>query len=209
MATVRRKQPERKARGDYHHGNLRRALLEAAVVILAQHGTGAFTLREAARRVGVDHRAAYRHYAEREGLLAVVAQEAYEVLVSEVKEELAAAGPSARERLLAIAVAYTRFAIREPGRYWVIAGPYAYQRYPETDAVVDEAFALIVTEVARGIERGEVLAGDQIELAAWLWSAMHGLTHLILIRRVRVRRDLLADFTRKMIGRSLDGVLRS
>lgn len=208
MATVRRKQPERKARGDYHHGNLRRALLDAAVVILSEHGTEAFTLREAARRVGVDHRAAYRHFPDREGLLAVVAEEAYRVLVAEVRQELAEAGPTAKERLLAISVAYTRFAIREPGRYWVIAGPHDYKRFPATDAVVDESFGLIVTEVARGISRGEIISGDQIELAAWLWSAMHGLSHLILIRRVRVRRELLGKFTEKMIGHSLGGILR-
>ncbi|MEZ4403301.1 MAG: TetR/AcrR family transcriptional regulator [Kofleriaceae bacterium] len=204
----RPRQPQRKARGDYHHGNLRSALIDAAVVLISEHGVAGFTLREAARLVGVDHRAAYRHFADRDAVLAAVAEQGYRDLHRLVTEALVDAGPSIRTRLLTIARVYVRFAFAEPGRYQVLAGPHNYLRFPTTDTAVDDAFAILVTEIERGCRRRELVNGDVTELAAWFWSTMHGLADLILSRRVRVRRELLDGFTDRMIGRGLSGVLR-
>ena len=66
----------------YHHGNLRDALVEAAVDVVREGGPEALSLRELARRVGVSHAAAYRHFADREALVDVVAERALEGLVS-------------------------------------------------------------------------------------------------------------------------------
>ena len=140
--------------------------------------------------------------------MAAVAEEGYLALHREVTDELAQAGATTRGRLLAIARAYVRFAYHEPGRYRVLVGPRNYQRFPATDAAVDQAFAILATEFTRAIGRGEVGAGDVVEIAAWYWSVMHGLADLILSRRVAVRRELVGAFAERMVGRALDGVLR-
>jgi AcrR family transcriptional regulator len=194
-------------RTTYHHGNLRRALIDATVALLGEVGSDAFTLREAARRVGVDHRAAYRHFADREGLLAAVAEEGHIALVATLRADLARAPADAPARLLVMAVDYVKFAVASPGRYQVVMGASTYEQYPSTSAAIFSAFSLLREEVAAGISRGELVAGDATEMAAWFWSCIHGLAHLILVRRVKVRPSLVPQFTRTMIGRSLEGVV--
>jgi len=66
-----------KKRGRYHHGDLRRALLDAALELLAREGASALTLREVARRAGVTHAAPYRHFTDKQALLAAVAEEGF------------------------------------------------------------------------------------------------------------------------------------
>ena len=207
MPGARRKAPERKAPGDYHHGNLRRALLDAAGQILAEHPAEPLTMREAARRVGVDHRAAYRHFADRDALLAAVAEEGHADLAAAMAAGLASGGATARARLLALARAYVRFAHREPGRYQVMMGPRERSRFLATDAAVDRAFAVIQDEIARGIAAGELAAADALVPAAALWSSMHGVAHLSIARRLWFRRERLDELTDRLIGHVLDGLL--
>src|SRR5687767_8172023 len=86
----------------YHHGNLKEALLEAAVALVAERGTAGFTLREVARRAGVSHNAPYRHYKDREALLAEVARQGFEELGGALAKALAAAGADPIDRFRAI-----------------------------------------------------------------------------------------------------------
>lgn len=207
MGTVKRRKNAAARRTTYHHGNLRRALIDASVDLLGEVGD-AFTLREAARRVGVDHRAAYRHFADREALLAVVAEEGHLALVEALRDALSRAPQAARERLLVMAVTYVTFAVASPGRYQVVMGSSTYDTFPATSTAIFGAFGLLRDEVAGGLARGELVEGDATEIAAWFWSCLHGLTHLVLLRRVRVKPSLVPQFTRAMLGRSLDGIVR-
>ncbi|MBL9108365.1 MAG: TetR/AcrR family transcriptional regulator [Myxococcales bacterium] len=88
----------------YHHGDLRRALIVATKAIVEESGAESFTLREAARRAGVNHRAAYRHFEDKSALLAAVAEEGFVELSSRIEAALAREpeGASSR-RLMAIA----------------------------------------------------------------------------------------------------------
>ncbi len=112
--TVRRA-PAR-PRASYHHGDLRRALVDATIQMLAEAGPDVLSLREVARRVGVDHRAAYRHFQDKEALFAAVAEEGYRDLVATVRRDLSRipAG-DVLPRLRDLARAYTRFAAEHPG----------------------------------------------------------------------------------------------
>src|SRR5579863_1170193 len=102
-------------RRPYHHGNLREALLQGAVRVIAELGPSAFTLREAARRAGVSHNAPYRHFRDREDLLAAVSTDGFDRLA----RALAAAGPKAGplDRLRLSGVAYVNFALRWPQHF--------------------------------------------------------------------------------------------
>src|SRR5216117_2127251 len=106
----------------YHHGNLRTALLRAAGERLEKQGITALSLREAARRAGVSHNAPYRHFADREALLAALAAEGFAMLAERLR------GQPGRE----MGEAYVRFALEQPQRFRLMFGgllPIA--RYPE------------------------------------------------------------------------------
>ena len=104
------------SRSTYHHGALRPALIAAARDMLANDGAGAVSLREAARRAGVSATATYRHFQDKEHLLAAVAAEGF----VEFAERLEAGG--ARD-FKGMGIAYLEFAIRRPGLFRLMFGP--------------------------------------------------------------------------------------
>ncbi len=110
-------------RATYHHGDLRRALLEAGTDLAREGGPDKVVLREATRRAGVSANAAYRHFADRDALLGEVvsraqarAADVISATMNGVPDDLAA-GPRARARFRAVGVGYLRFAMDEPGLF--------------------------------------------------------------------------------------------
>jgi AcrR family transcriptional regulator len=95
----------------YHHGNLREALLRAAIRLIAEVGPTAFTLREVARRAGVSHNAPYRHFRDKDDLMTAVATEGYREL-TEAMERAARGQNRAIDRLKYAGLAYIEFALR-------------------------------------------------------------------------------------------------
>jgi AcrR family transcriptional regulator len=125
----------------YHHGDLKRALMDAAMTLIDIRGREALTLREAARRAGVSEAAPYRHFANLDELLGAVALEGYEMLITDL--ESAGGAKSIRD-------AYLAFAGDFPGRYDLMFGPLhdkaaAAQRQEEVAHVAE------LTEEAGGL----------------------------------------------------------
>lgn len=111
-----------KSRRSYHHGDLRRALIEEALRLAAEGGPDVVTVREVARRVGVSSGAPFRHFPDRTTLLTAVAEEAMTRFRQEILRALeAAAGKSPLERLRAVGAAYLRWAVRHPTYFEVIS----------------------------------------------------------------------------------------
>lgn len=114
---------EAKTKGAYHHGNLRAALLEAAFELAREGGPDAVVLREASRRVGVSHNAGYRHFPDRDALLAEVGIECMRRLALLMEQLIGEVDPAdrslaaARARLRATGRAYVQFALTEPGLF--------------------------------------------------------------------------------------------
>src|ERR1700686_452365 len=103
----------------YHHGNLREALLQGAVRVIAESGPAAFTLREVARRTGVSHNAPYRHFRDKDALLAAVATEGFRKLTQAMRA--AGAQPAnALDKLKQSGLAYVHFAVRNPEHFTVM-----------------------------------------------------------------------------------------
>jgi AcrR family transcriptional regulator len=180
--------------------------------MLDEDGPEAFTVREAARRLGVDHRAAYRHFEDRKALLSVIAEEGYRELVVTVNHELARVTALDRgARLRALANAYVEFAVRRPGRYQVLTGPRLNEdgRFPELEAALAEAFHLVRRELEAGIAAGEFREVDVTEVVLTLWAGMHGVASLIAMRRLRVRRDGFGQFAERAIGHTVRGLSRA
>src|SRR5688500_16217910 len=109
----------------YHHGDLRRALLDAARAILHESGPGALTLRGAARAAGVSQTAPYRHFADRAALVAGVAEDGFRRLLGQMRAAVAAPpapGETERAGLQRLALAYLRFAREQPAEYRLMFG---------------------------------------------------------------------------------------
>ena len=195
----------------YHHGDLRRALIVATKAIVEESGAESFTLREAARRAGVNHRAAYRHFEDKSALLAAVAEEGFLELSSRIEAALAREpeGASAR-RLMAIARAYIEFASQNRGAYRVMAGPRLNieERFPALEAAIQKNLALVRHEIEQGIARGKLRKVDPLDTTLALWAATHGLSTLVLTRRVKVRPALVGELTERLLGDLLSGLTK-
>lgn len=199
---------EKKPSGEYHHGNLRRALLDATLLLLAEQGHDAFSLREVARRVGVDHRAAYKHFTDRATLLVELSLEGFEALRLGVESELGAAPEQdASARLIAIARATLVFATREPALYRLMTGPRlnADGRFPALERVLRERLSHLQREIARGVESGQFRQLDTLEASIAFWAALSGLASLVVTGRVRLRGDRLAEYAARTLGFTVRG----
>jgi len=178
----------------YHHGNLKPALLQAALALIREVGPGAFTLREVARRAGVSHNAPYRHFRDKNELLAAVAAEGFDRL-REAMVRSAASATSALERLQLSGQGYVRFALRYPQHFAVIfEGPGRFDRYPEAHAAGERAFATLVHFIEACQVEGSLPQGDAQPFALLAWSMVHGVAKLAVAKRLPFskRADVLA-----------------
>jgi AcrR family transcriptional regulator len=180
--------PSGKSGDAYHHGDLRRALVEAATAIVAEDQNWEFSLREVARRAGVSHNAPYRHFPEKLDLLAAVAAEGFDSLRLAMIE--AAEGPkSPDDALVAIGSAYVRFGTENPARYRLMFGAALAASKAALPPLVGQAAAasrdVLATVVADGVRQNRFAAapGDDDGLsilALSAWATVHGLTMLII-----------------------------
>lgn len=195
-----------KKRG-YHHGDLPRALVAAAVELIDKKGVESFTLREAAALVGVTHGAAYRHFADKTALLAAVAEEGFRMLLPHV-EAAAKKSQDPASRISAIASAYVAFAVDRPAHYEVMTGPRLNEdgRFPTLEAAIDEVFGAVVREIERGQEAGAFRAGAPRDLAVGVWVAAHGYADLVHARRIKVRSP--TRYFERLLPLVIDGLVR-
>jgi AcrR family transcriptional regulator len=183
------------AERSYHHGNLKEALLAAALVLISEVGPQAFTLREVARRAGVSHNAPYRHFRDKDELLAVVAVQGFERLTAAMKRS-AARGATAEERFRLCGRGYVSFALRWPQHFLVMFDlPSSRDKYPEYAGAGDEAFATLLKFIVECQEAGVLPAGDPEPLAFMAWSMVHGIAKLAASCHLPFRAPAVLDFT--------------
>src|SRR3954465_7674531 len=108
----------------YHHGDLRRAVLDAALEVIADAGPGAISLRDLARRAGVSHAAPAHHFKDKAGLLTAIAVEGNELLADSLTDAL----DEERTGLIDLGVRYVRFALEHPAHFEVMYRPDLYHR---------------------------------------------------------------------------------
>ena len=164
----------------YHHGNLKQALLKASLDLLRKTGAAAFTLREVARRAGVSHNAPYRHFRDKEELLAALAAEGFDRLTAAMtKAAESASGPM--ERFRSSGRGYVEFALRYPQHFAVMFEiPWQYDSYPVTQAAGARAFGTLVRNVEACQAAGILPAGDAQPFALLAWSMVHGVAKLAI-----------------------------
>lgn len=170
----------------YHHGELRPALLRAAARVLEQDGPAALSLRELARRAGVSHSAPYRHFADREALLAALAAEGFALLGE------ALARSSGRQ----MGEAYVDFALEHPQRFRLMFGGHLrFSRHRALAAVAARPYRALLDAF-----RAQPSIADPEKAAAAAWSLVHGLAHLLLDGQFVRQPGERAAFIREVIG---------
>ncbi|HEV8689124.1 MAG TPA: TetR/AcrR family transcriptional regulator [Ideonella sp.] len=162
----------------YHHGDLARALVRAATQLIEHAGPAALTLREAARLAGVSVAAPYRHFADREALLAAVLTEGFGELADET-EQARCDAPDALAALRAVGLAYVAFAARRPSIYRLMFGPECDKaHHPALMAAGQRALGVLVQAVREAQAAGRVPPGPPELVALAGWSLCHGLASL-------------------------------
>ena len=168
-----------RAVGEHFAGDLRRALLEAAVATLDEVGADGLSLREVARRAGVSHAAPAHHFSDKAGLLTAVATEGFAMLVTYLAEAQPGDSDQPVDQLAALGRAYAQFAEENPGRFEVMfrpgllrAGDPAFQR------AGDAAFEALRHHIATCQGSGWREHTPTDALAAAAWALAHGIAVL-------------------------------
>jgi AcrR family transcriptional regulator len=182
----------RSSKRAYHHGDLRQALLDEALVMLREVGPDALSMRELARRLHVSLAAPHHHFAEKDELFAALAEAAFRELASRVAAKIAPESEP-RAQLAAIASTYLAFARAEPMRYRVMYLPQLSdrRRFAALHATGGHALELLSASFARaGVAKARTRA-------ITCWSTLHGFAMLaidnLLPERDRALRMLTED----------------
>ncbi|MCG7492116.1 TetR/AcrR family transcriptional regulator [Thalassobius sp. Cn5-15] len=164
----------------YHHGNLRQALVDAALQLIEQKGPTGFTLSEAAKTAGVTPAAVYRHFAGREDLIAEAARQGYEIFADVMQFAYDSGQPSALAAFAATGRAYMAFARKHPGHYIAMfESGISVNRTPE--------LALIATRARGVMEKAATDLSQHIPadkrppaamFSAHIWAMSHGVVEL-------------------------------
>jgi AcrR family transcriptional regulator len=209
--------PRKISRADpppYHHGDLRRALIETALKLVTEEQDWTFSLRELARRAGVSHHAPYNHFAEKQDLLGAVAAVGFEQLRDGLLR--GTAGIDAPEALVAaIGRTYVRLGLENPALYRLMFGPALADAGPGDRPTIarsagDRARAVLEEVIARGARSGVFAVSpdnsrDQVLAALSFWAAVHGLTMLVIdkIPKTELRVD---DMIERLLRTLIEGL---
>ena len=174
----------------YHHGNLRQALLDTALEQLQSCSIEKLSLRAVAKQVGVSQTAVYRHFSDKQGLLAALAEEGFNELFAQCSQ---AVQPHHRapEAMQASGLAYIRFAAANPQRYKLMFGNSLpeRQRHPDLEDSGCRAFGMIVSLIELGVSQGDFIEGDIQQLSRSAWAMVHGLSSLVIDNFIKAESE--------------------
>ena len=193
----------------YHHGDLRRALLDAALELLSTKDVGSLSLRQGARQAGVSHTAPYRHFEDKAALLAAVAEEGF----TEFGEYLKAATQEKRAdpvaSLKATGVADVRYALDHPTHFRIMFGCFPAEEPAGSNLfkVSQGTFQILVDIIKQGQTTGVVRQGDPKALALSRWSLVHGLSMLLLDGMLPAKGEAALTLADSLVTDSLTSLL--
>lgn len=194
----------------YHHGDLRNALIDASLLLIQERGPKGFSLTEAARRAGVSAAAPYRHFQDKDSLLAAIALQGTLLLAEQLKLALDQDSKYPESGIIAGAEAYVQFARQRPTYFRCMFGADLDKtQYPELATTVQNALALAVPLL-------ELLLGKKQEkltqlsiITAELWAIAHGVAALVVDGAFeQIVRDVMPEqLVRGLVLRYLQGLM--
>ncbi|WP_215750313.1 MULTISPECIES: TetR/AcrR family transcriptional regulator [unclassified Gluconobacter] len=165
----------------YHHGDLRRALIDTALAMLAADQNWTFTLREVARRTGVSHAAPYKHFRDKEALLRELARIGFVRLEKTMTEAMRPDLPSTRAQFMAAAQAYIGFGCQNPGLYRLMFSSDADKTIdPQLHDAAMSTFGILLRLLENGQRDGSFRTVAMSAQAAASWGQVHGLAMLAI-----------------------------
>jgi AcrR family transcriptional regulator len=171
----------RRKKQAYHHRDLRKALVAAALEALPEVGAAGLSLREIARRAGVSPAAPYHHFPDKDALLAVVAGECAQHLLDALEAATEQAGDDQRRRFQLTGIAFVRFAVLHPAHFRALELPGILTKMPKETRRRFDAFYADEGRRMREAQRAGLIAPlpfDRLILAAT--ALVHGLAHMII-----------------------------
>ena len=197
----------------YHHGDLRRALIQAALELAAEENHWDFSLREVARRAGVSHNAPYNHFPHKRDLMDAAASAGHDLLRSELTATVAKIADP-REALSKMGSAYVSFGIRNPALYRLMfsVAPSGPDWRPEEVLTAWLASRAVLENILRrgariGIFDPALARKSELQTAAlFIWAAVHGLTMLAIDGLATVERLSIERITQKVVTTTLQGL---
>jgi len=163
----------------YHHGDLANACVAAALDLMAQRGIGAVTLRDVAAEIGVSRSAPYRHFADKQALLAACAACGFNDLTAAAERVIVAAGGVDLSVIRQLLLRYAEIGSANPSLYRLMfASEFSVEHFPALEAACQNAFDMFYRAVADGQAAGTLATGDTYGLVLLLWSCVHGLVSL-------------------------------
>jgi AcrR family transcriptional regulator len=200
----------------YHHRDLRRGLVEAALALVNEEQKWDFSLREVARRAGVSHNAPYNHFRDRDDLLAAIATTGFDSLRERILAHTTGV-KSVRKALINTAVVYVGFGVENPARYRLMfLSPQENLKDGERtslNAAVEGARSVLADLIYRGARTGELTVSsrrkEQLEIAVLTaWSTVHGLTMVALDRLTRAPNLPIPELAERVARTVCDGLIR-
>src|SRR5277367_1185836 len=200
----------------YHHGDLRRSLIDAALALVTEDQDWTFSLREVARRAGVSHSAPYNHFADKRDLLAAVAATGF----AQLGERILAAISGIENPQTALersALAYVSFGVENPAHYRLMfssALVTAKEGRPESVAAAGAATRAILAGIirrgaAKGIFDASLSRDDELRVSVLTaWSTVHGLTMLTIDGIADTPQVSIEEVARKVANLVCYGLLR-
>jgi AcrR family transcriptional regulator len=201
-----------RARGGrgYHHGDLRKAALEAALRHINRDRDTSFTLRELAASLGVSSTALYRHFENKLALLAAVAEEGFRELLRRFAADDALKQSDPLAFMASRGLGYVQFAVAHPAHFRVMFHPDLRQagRFPTLTDLRREVYAQL-EEALQALNSAKLLAAANVEdIALTSWATVHGLATLLVDGQVREEPDKVEALVKRVLAVQADGFLR-
>lgn len=178
----------------FHHGDLKRALLDAAVSMLDQRGASGVTMRAVARTAGVSHGAPVNHYKDRRALLTAIAHSEFETILVEIEaalHEIPTEPKNRSRRVEAFAATIMDFGFRYPHRYQLLwRGDLIDHEDPALLTVMDSIYEKLCYEIEGAVPRATV---DTDTVAVALWAMVHGYVDMRLSGMLLAVNDTATD----------------
>ena len=167
---------------NYHHGDLKNALIKAGVEILAKDGVSGLSLRKVAMKAGVSHAAPYAHFADKQALIAAISTEGFRQLYERVSGVAEEHQNQPEKQLVEAAWAYVQFAMDDPDRFKVMfSGVLEKEKeYPDFVTESQRNFQLVKMIVEANQASGRLRSGDSALVALSAWGIIHGFILLLL-----------------------------